>query len=67
MDFLQTSEGRLFVGVAVGLVAVGASAYFIFSSKKSKGLSIIMIYLLTYKYEMPIGYIMFLYVRGCIF
>ncbi|XP_022846195.1 NADH--cytochrome b5 reductase 1-like isoform X2 [Olea europaea var. sylvestris] len=36
MDFLQTSEGRLFVGVAVGLVAVGASAYFIFSSKKSK-------------------------------
>ncbi|CAI9765720.1 unnamed protein product [Fraxinus pennsylvanica] len=36
MDFLQTSEGRLFVGVAVGLVAVGASAYFIFSSKKPK-------------------------------
>ncbi|KAL2526546.1 NADH--cytochrome b5 reductase 1 [Abeliophyllum distichum] len=36
MDFLQTSEGQLFVGVAVGLVAVGAAAYFLFSSKKTK-------------------------------
>ncbi|PIN06471.1 NADH-cytochrome b-5 reductase [Handroanthus impetiginosus] len=35
MEFLATSEGQLFVGVAVGLVAVGA-AYFLFSSKKPK-------------------------------
>lgn len=37
MDFLATSEGQLLVGVAVGLVAIGA-AYFLFSSKKPKGL-----------------------------
>ncbi|KAK4392589.1 putative lysophospholipase BODYGUARD 4 [Sesamum angolense] len=35
MDFLATSEGQLAVGVAVGLVAVGA-AYVLFSSKKPK-------------------------------
>ncbi|KAL7138162.1 hypothetical protein ABFS83_10G145300 [Erythranthe nasuta] len=35
MDFLATSEGQLFVGVAVALVAVGA-VYFLFSSKKPK-------------------------------
>ncbi|KAL3637028.1 NADH-cytochrome b5 reductase [Castilleja foliolosa] len=35
MEFLATSEGQLFVGVAVGLVAIGA-AYFLFSSKKPK-------------------------------
>lgn len=37
MEFLATAEGRLAVGVAVGLVAIGA-AYFLFSSKKPKGL-----------------------------
>ncbi|KAL0383306.1 UNVERIFIED_CONTAM: NADH--cytochrome reductase 1 [Sesamum calycinum] len=35
MDFLATSEGQLVVGVAVGLIAIGA-AYFLFSSKKPK-------------------------------
>ncbi|KAK6159042.1 hypothetical protein DH2020_006356 [Rehmannia glutinosa] len=35
MDFLATSEGQLFVGVAVGLIAVGA-AYLLFSSNKPK-------------------------------
>ncbi|XP_075492243.1 NADH--cytochrome b5 reductase 1-like [Primulina tabacum] len=35
MDFLATSEGQLFVGVAVGLVAVGV-AYFLLSPKKPK-------------------------------
>ncbi|GFP99617.1 NADH--cytochrome b5 reductase 1 [Phtheirospermum japonicum] len=35
MDFLATSEGQLFVGVAVGLIAIGV-AYFLFSSKKPK-------------------------------
>ncbi|KAK4431983.1 NADH--cytochrome reductase 1 [Sesamum alatum] len=35
MNFLATSEGQLAVGVAVGLVAVGA-AYVLFSSKKPK-------------------------------
>ncbi|KAI3444202.1 hypothetical protein Pfo_000867 [Paulownia fortunei] len=35
MDFLATSEGQLFVGVAAGLIAIGA-AYFLFSSTKPK-------------------------------
>ncbi|KAL3841075.1 hypothetical protein ACJIZ3_025666 [Penstemon smallii] len=35
MDFLATSEGQLFIAVAVGLVAVGA-AYVLFSPKKPK-------------------------------
>ncbi|KAL8489037.1 hypothetical protein ACS0TY_024616 [Phlomoides rotata] len=35
MDFLATSEGKLFVGVAVGFVAIGA-VYFLFSPKKPK-------------------------------
>ncbi|XP_073305218.1 NADH--cytochrome b5 reductase 1-like [Primulina huaijiensis] len=35
MDLLATSEGQLFVGVAVGLVAVGV-AYFLLSPKKPK-------------------------------
>ncbi|KAK4404622.1 NADH--cytochrome reductase 1 [Sesamum angolense] len=35
MDFLATSEGQLIVGVAVGLIAIGA-AYFLLSSKKPK-------------------------------
>ncbi|KAL6539694.1 hypothetical protein OROHE_011465 [Orobanche hederae] len=37
MDFWASSEGQLFIGVSVGLIAVGA-AYFLFSSKKPKGL-----------------------------
>ncbi|GER52591.1 NADH:cytochrome B5 reductase 1 [Striga asiatica] len=37
MDFLATSEGQLFVGVAVGLIAIVA-AYFLLSSKKPKAL-----------------------------
>ncbi|KAL6509005.1 NADH-cytochrome b5 reductase [Orobanche gracilis] len=35
MDFWASSEGQLFIGVSVGLIAVGA-AYFLFSSKKPK-------------------------------
>ncbi|KAK6151426.1 hypothetical protein DH2020_014061 [Rehmannia glutinosa] len=35
MDLLATSEGQLFIGVAVGLIAVGG-AYVLFSSKKPK-------------------------------
>ncbi|XP_073150129.1 NADH--cytochrome b5 reductase 1 [Henckelia pumila] len=35
MNFLATSEGQLFVGVAVGLVAIGV-AYFLLSPKKPK-------------------------------
>ncbi|KAL7093097.1 hypothetical protein ACP275_11G022000 [Erythranthe tilingii] len=35
MDFLATSNGQLFVGVTVGLIAVGA-AYILLSSKKPK-------------------------------
>ncbi|KAL3632670.1 NADH-cytochrome b5 reductase [Castilleja foliolosa] len=35
MDILATSEGQLFIGVAVGLIAI-AAAYFLFSSKKPK-------------------------------
>ncbi|GFP91093.1 NADH--cytochrome b5 reductase 1 [Phtheirospermum japonicum] len=35
MDFWASSEGQLFVTVAVGLIAVGA-AYFLFPKKKSK-------------------------------
>lgn len=42
MDFLATSEGQLLVGVAVGLVAIGA-AYFLFSSKKPKGLMAVLV------------------------
>lgn len=37
MDFLQYPEGQI-LGVAIAVVAVGASAYFLFSSKKPKGL-----------------------------
>ncbi|CAA2983906.1 NADH--cytochrome b5 reductase 1 [Olea europaea subsp. europaea] len=36
MEFLETSEGQLYIGVAVGLIAVSAAAYFLFSSKKPK-------------------------------
>ncbi|CAI9754773.1 unnamed protein product [Fraxinus pennsylvanica] len=36
MEFLETSQGRLYIGVAVGLIAVGAAAYVMFSSKKPK-------------------------------
>ncbi|CAI9787467.1 unnamed protein product [Fraxinus pennsylvanica] len=36
MEFLETSEGQLYIGVAVGLIAVCAAAYFLFSSKKPK-------------------------------
>ncbi|CAI9757084.1 unnamed protein product [Fraxinus pennsylvanica] len=36
MDFWQTSDGQLYVGVSIGLVVVGAVAYFLFSSKKPK-------------------------------
>ncbi|XP_022868217.1 NADH--cytochrome b5 reductase 1-like [Olea europaea var. sylvestris] len=36
MEFLETPEGQLYIGVAVGLIAVCAAAYFLFSSKKPK-------------------------------
>ncbi|KAL2482936.1 NADH--Cytochrome [Forsythia ovata] len=36
MEFLETSEGQLYIGVAVGLIAFGVAAYFLFSSKKPK-------------------------------
>ncbi|XP_075110060.1 NADH--cytochrome b5 reductase 1 isoform X1 [Nicotiana tabacum] len=36
MEFLERPEAQLIVGVAVAVVAAGATAYFYFSSKKSK-------------------------------
>ncbi|KAL2465827.1 NADH--cytochrome b5 reductase 1 [Abeliophyllum distichum] len=36
MEFLETSEGQLYIGVGVGLIAVGVAAYFLFSSTKPK-------------------------------
>ncbi|KAL5059031.1 hypothetical protein RYX36_030635 [Vicia faba] len=38
MDFLQTPENQILVGVAVAVVAVGVAAVYLFSSKKSKGI-----------------------------
>ncbi|XP_014491315.1 NADH--cytochrome b5 reductase 1 [Vigna radiata var. radiata] len=37
MDFLQSSENQILLGVAVAVVAVGIGAVFLFSSKKRKG------------------------------
>lgn len=36
MEFLERPDAQLIIGVAVAAVAVGATAYFYFSSKKSK-------------------------------
>lgn len=38
MEFLQTLDTQIIVGVAVALVAIGAGAFYFYSSKKSKGL-----------------------------
>ncbi|KAE9599681.1 putative cytochrome-b5 reductase [Lupinus albus] len=38
MDFLHTPEIQIFVGVAVAVVAVGVGAFYLYSSKKPKGL-----------------------------
>lgn len=37
MEFLERPDAQLIIGVAVAAVAVGATAYFYLSSKKSKG------------------------------
>ncbi|KAG6642796.1 hypothetical protein I3843_09G161400 [Carya illinoinensis] len=37
MEFLQTLDTQIIVGVAVALVAIGAGAFYFYSSKKSKG------------------------------
>ncbi|KAI4348513.1 hypothetical protein L6164_009228 [Bauhinia variegata] len=37
MDFLQTPENQLFLGVAVAIVAIGIGALYLYSSKKPKG------------------------------
>ncbi|PNX76858.1 NADH cytochrome b5 reductase, partial [Trifolium pratense] len=37
MDFLQTPENQILVGVVVAVVAIGVGAVYLFSSKKSKG------------------------------
>ncbi|KAL5060756.1 hypothetical protein RYX36_032360 [Vicia faba] len=36
MDFLQTAENQILVGVTVDVVAVGVTVVYLFSSKKSK-------------------------------
>ncbi|XP_062167447.1 NADH--cytochrome b5 reductase 1 [Alnus glutinosa] len=37
MDFLQTADTQILVGAAVALVAIGAGAFYFYSSKKPKG------------------------------
>jgi len=37
MDFLQTPENQILVGVAVAVVAIGVGAIYLLSSNKSKG------------------------------
>jgi hypothetical protein len=39
MDFLQTADTQILVGAAVALVAIGAGAFYFYSSKKPKGLT----------------------------
>lgn len=39
LEFLQTLDGQILLGVAVAAVAIGIGAIFLFSSKKPKGLT----------------------------
>lgn len=67
MDFLATSEGQLFVAVAVGLVAVGA-AYVLFSSKKPKGFINFMVMYYIEADACPFVYVFFFgFCCGCTF
>jgi hypothetical protein len=42
MDFLQTLDTQILVGAAVALVAIGAGAVYFYSSRKPKGVNLLL-------------------------
>ena len=48
MEFLQTPENQILVGAAVAVVAIVAGAFYLYSSKKSKGLIFFPLWLLFF-------------------